>query len=236
MPRTVQFDVGGKLCRVSRSLLNAYPDTLLARLASKGNTKRWKRWNKNNDQHTDDDLSQSPILFVDGNGDRFQYILDYMRDKEVHLPLSVPKAAILRDLEYYGFADVRPETIHDGSNSVEAATQIAKCESLYQQELEKCHRTVRKFQKKITYLTVAHACFLSYSKSGHLTGEYYLGDYSLNLMTLKDDINSSFDALDRALFDECLQLHGLKYVSHRPIDLRSSNSIWYYVSLHPLSS
>ena len=256
---TVQFDVGGKLCRVSRSLLEAYPETLLARLAAKTKTKqkssvKWRKHDENdeNGSKNDSKMQDPATIFIDGNGERFPYILDFMRDKEVHLPLSVPKAALLRDLEYYGFDmdnGVRAEDIHDGSSSAEAAKQIAKCESLYQQELERCHRTVRTFQKKITYLNVAHACFLSYSKSGHHHAgngsdksgggrEYYLGDYSLNLMTLKDDINTSFavDAFDRNLFDECLLLHGLKYVSHRTIDLCSSRSIWYYVSLHPLSN
>lgn len=253
----MQFDVGGKLCRVSRSLLDAYPETLLARLAAKTKTKHKSnsikfRQDDENGTINDSKITDQPVIFIDGNGERFPYVLDFMRDKEVHLPLSVPKAALLRDLEYYGFDmenGVRTEDIHDGSSSAEAAKQIAKCESLYQQELERCHRTVRTFQKKITYLNVAHACFLSYSKSGHHhagTGsdksgggrEYYLGDYSLNLMTLKDDINTSFavDAFDRSLFDECLLLHGLKYVSHRSIDLCSSTSIWYYVSLHPLSA
>ena len=49
-------------------------------------------------------------------------------------------------------------------------------------------------------------------------------NYTLNLKTLKDDINTSFvaDASDRNLFDDCLLLHGLQYVSHRTIDLRST--------------
>lgn len=212
-PTTVQFDVGGTVYKVSRSLVNAFPQTMLARLISK----TWQ-------------IDPNATIFIDRNGERFLYILDYMRDKEVHLPLSIPKAALVRDLHYFGFDDILVDHIHAGYGSAEAATQIAKCESLYQQELEQCHRTVRTLQKKITYLNVAHACFLSYSRSGQLS-EFYLGDYSLNLMTLKDDINSALESFHKELLDECLELHGLKYVSHRPTELRNCNSIWYYVTL-----
>lgn len=215
---TVQFDVGGTVYRVSRSLIERYPKTLMARKISR----TWQ-------------LNPKASIFIDRNGDRFQYVLDYMRDGEVHLPLSVPKESFILDLEYFGFVDIDPQSIHDGYGSVEAVKQIARCEALYQQELEKCHRTVRMFQKKITYLNVAHACFLSYTRSGILS-ELYLGDYSLNLMTLKDDINSAFDSFNKELFDECLQIHGLKYISHRPIELRTYNTIWYYVSLNSLQA
>ena len=80
--------------------------------------------NDNSSTIDDADQQQQPIFLIDGNGDRFPYILDYMRDKEVHLPLSVPKAALLRDFEYYGFDlnhNIRVEDIHDGSSSVESS-------------------------------------------------------------------------------------------------------------------
>ncbi|CAB9496770.1 POZ domain-containing protein KCTD8 [Seminavis robusta] len=219
---TVKLDVGGTVYKVSRSLIESFPGTMPAKLVS-------KRWTTRADDDT--------MIFIDRNGDRFQYVLDYMRDNEVHLPLSVPKAAIVKDLEFLGFTNIDTNSIHDGAASAEAATQIAKCEALYQKELELCHRTVQRFQKKITYLNIAHACFLSYSKCGHLLStEFYLGDYSLNLMTLKDEINSAFDNFDRTLFDECLIIHGLKYVSHRPIELRTPHAIWYNLSLTAVQS
>lgn len=217
--KTVQLDVGGTVYKVSRSLIESFPNTLLHRLIS-------KTWC----------IDPDATIFIDRNGDRFQYVLDYMRDKEVHLPLSVAKTAMLRDLEFFGFEHVCTNDIHDGCASAEAATQIAKCEALYQTNLEHCRWNLRKFSLKITYLNVAHACFLAYSKSGNLS-ELYLGDYSLNLIALQEDINDAFENFDKDLFDECLALHGLKYVSHRPMDLHSSSkTIWYYVSLKTLPS
>jgi hypothetical protein len=80
---TITFDVGGTIYKVSRSLINQYPDTMLARMVS-------DTWLNGN---------QKEPLFIDRNGERFQYCLDYMRDgPEVALPIAVPKYAFLKDL------------------------------------------------------------------------------------------------------------------------------------------
>eukprot|EP00535_Pseudo-nitzschia_heimii_P006100 CAMPEP_0197185166 /NCGR_PEP_ID=MMETSP1423-20130617/11334_1 /TAXON_ID=476441 /ORGANISM="Pseudo-nitzschia heimii, Strain UNC1101" /LENGTH=177 /DNA_ID=CAMNT_0042636151 /DNA_START=109 /DNA_END=642 /DNA_ORIENTATION=- len=88
--KTVRFNVGGTIYEVSRSLLDRYPDTMLARLAS-------DTWKTNGDD-------ENAALFIERDGDRFRYCLDYMRDCGiVNLPLTVSRAAVLLDLEYYGF-------------------------------------------------------------------------------------------------------------------------------------
>jgi hypothetical protein len=46
-----------------------------------------------------------------------------MRHKEVWIPLSVPKEALLQDLDYYGF-DVDPSKIHGGSS--DSLTQMQR--------------------------------------------------------------------------------------------------------------
>mmetsp|Transcript_1179 Transcript_1179/g.2393 ORF Transcript_1179/g.2393 Transcript_1179/m.2393 type:complete len:94 (-) Transcript_1179:697-978(-) len=69
--QTVTFNVGGKHYEVSISLLEGYPDTVLAEKAFMETT--------------------SPI-FLDRDPDRFAYCLDYMRDNgRVNLPESVTK-------------------------------------------------------------------------------------------------------------------------------------------------
>ena len=93
---TVTFDVGGSIYRVSRSLLEQFPNTMLARLASK----TWQL------------AAFSDPLFIDRNGERFQYCLDYMRDRgKVVLPATIPKESLIQDLVYYGFEDVDQSTI-----------------------------------------------------------------------------------------------------------------------------
>jgi hypothetical protein len=85
MQETVQFNVCGRGYTISRSLLKLYPDSLLAMSASKS----WQE-------------DPTAEIFIDRDGDRFRYILDYMRDGNVVLPCTVSKEAVLADLEYYG--------------------------------------------------------------------------------------------------------------------------------------
>ena len=58
----VQFDVGGRLFKTSRSLIDKHEDTMLARLVS-------------------DTWQEDPTkpVFIDRNGDIFAHVLDYLR-------------------------------------------------------------------------------------------------------------------------------------------------------------
>jgi hypothetical protein len=68
--KAIRLNVGGTRYEVSRSLMEMYPDTMLARLTSDD-------WSNADDQE----------VFIDRNGPRFQYVLDYMRDqKRLHWP------------------------------------------------------------------------------------------------------------------------------------------------------
>lgn len=88
----ITFNVGGKIYSVKQSLLNRYPETMLGITSS--------LWNNN--EHNNNE----PI-FIDRNGDRFSYIIDYMRDQQkIMLPFSITKESIVKDLEFYGFDDI----------------------------------------------------------------------------------------------------------------------------------
>jgi len=68
----------------------------------------WNQDQGNIDEEDDDNDDDGeggvpPALFIDRNGERFQYILDFRRDNEVHLPVTVSKATFGKDLEYFGF-------------------------------------------------------------------------------------------------------------------------------------
>lgn len=105
--KTVVFDVGGRLYRVSRSLLEAFPETLPTRAAS-------DTWRTDN---------RRPV-FIDRDSERFRYILDYMRDGIVHLPLTESKTALLHEFEYYGFANVKDDVVNTRDAHVTAATAL----------------------------------------------------------------------------------------------------------------
>ena len=62
----ITFNIGGKIYQVSKDLLNKYPDTMLYMVTSEIET------NNHNEP-----------IFIDGNSERFPYIIDYMRYQEV---------------------------------------------------------------------------------------------------------------------------------------------------------
>jgi hypothetical protein len=62
-----------------------YPKSLLAKTAS-------SPWNQDD----------SKEIFIERDGDRFRYVLDYLRDGLVFVPATVAKEAVMLDLNYYG--------------------------------------------------------------------------------------------------------------------------------------
>ena len=81
---TITFNIGGTVYKVSKSLLEKFPGSLLERCAS-------KTWNEGDDE-----------VFIEGDGTRFRQVLDYMRHSEVTLPRGESTASFLKELEYYG--------------------------------------------------------------------------------------------------------------------------------------
>ncbi|GFH56362.1 hypothetical protein CTEN210_12838 [Chaetoceros tenuissimus] len=82
--RTIKFNVGGTHYEVSKSLLENLKGSMLERSAS-------KVWNEGGNEE-----------FIEGNGHRFQYVLDFMRHGKITLPNSDSSDAFLTEMEYYG--------------------------------------------------------------------------------------------------------------------------------------
>lgn len=85
----ITFDVGGRIYRVAKDVLQKFPNTVLCTLAS----------------DIDSSNEDNPI-FIDRNDDRFQYVLDYMRDvnnSSFNLTSTINQDAFFNDMEYYGF-------------------------------------------------------------------------------------------------------------------------------------
>ena len=95
MTNIVLFNVGGKQYKVSRSLLEMHPNTMLTRSAS-------EHWLHNPDAE----------VFIERDGIRFEFVLDYLRDDgHVILPITVPKPSFVADLVYYGVENIDESTI-----------------------------------------------------------------------------------------------------------------------------
>lgn len=89
-PKTIKFNVGGKRFEVSRDLIIRDSDngeTMLSRLVS-------STW-------MEDPKSE---VFIDRDGDRFTYVLDYLRYGEVTLPMNISETLFYKDLDFFGIA------------------------------------------------------------------------------------------------------------------------------------
>ena len=93
--QVVKFNIGGRKYEVARSLLESYPDSMLYKSAS-------KVWLENPDEE----------VYIERDGNRFAYCLDYLRDKKCYLPFTVSKDAVMKDLKYYGIENVDERNIH----------------------------------------------------------------------------------------------------------------------------
>jgi hypothetical protein len=87
--KTVHFDVGGKIYKVAEDTLMKYENTVLAKMVS-------KNWNKGNNLEP---------LYIDRNGERFQYILDWYRDGRITVPRTVAIEAVKGDASFFGLPD-----------------------------------------------------------------------------------------------------------------------------------
>ena len=82
---TVTFNVGGQKYEISRSQFDKYPDSMLAKTVSD----RWL-----------EDPSQE--IFIDRDESLFSYVLSFIRDGKVFLPMYMVKGNFIKELEYYG--------------------------------------------------------------------------------------------------------------------------------------
>ena len=85
----IKLNVGGVRYDVSQSLLDRFPCSMLSKLVS-------DTWIEG---AMDEDTKE---VFIDRNGERFQYVMDYMRDGVVELPMSIPRGQLVMDMNYFG--------------------------------------------------------------------------------------------------------------------------------------
>lgn len=155
---TACFDVGGTPYKVTRSLLEQHPDTMLTRMAS-------ETWQSNPEES----------LFVERDGERFRYVLDYMRDGQVSVPGGqggVTRTSLLNELTYFGFADVDPGTITVEFAHLEAPKYLSWVTDEYKQKLETLTRQRDEKNVEIACTIVAHACCVRYMTTGNQNVEF----------------------------------------------------------------
>jgi BTB/POZ domain len=186
----VKFNVGGKRFDVSRSLINAFPHTMLSKVAS-------ETWQK-----ADDD----PI-FIDRDCERFHYVLDYMRDGYTSIPFNITRDAVLNELSYFGFENVDPETItvqHSPSSAVNLVASYYHKHPLMIQSLNLAF-------KRFDHYIKTSAVYFDLSKSeyapyGNFITHNYEGDF-------KKSTGPSKAYRENSLLQKCCREFGIEYIS-----------------------
>ncbi|KAL3928662.1 MAG: hypothetical protein SGBAC_012553 [Bacillariaceae sp.] len=142
--KTVLFNVGGKIYEISKSLLQAFPNTLLATKAST--------------------QTVSPI-FIDRDADRFAYCLDFMRDNgKVHLSETVSKTSLVEELKYFGFANIDEALINDTWSKRQTAMRIADIIMESEQNIMESEQNIIDMDRKVKLERIALHLFKEFLK------------------------------------------------------------------------
>ena len=128
--KIVKLNVGGTRYEVARSLIETHPESMLARLIS-------EQWQED----------PSKEVFVERDGGRFKYVLDYLRDGKVLLPaFSVPKEVLEKDFEYFG--------IHLAQDPIELDTAGKLSLKFFAASMDDLNKRIRESD----FLRFARAC------------------------------------------------------------------------------
>ena len=215
MVDTVKFSLRGRVVEVTRTLLAEYPNTVLAVAAE-------TRWRRGGGEGTEEEDGGAAPIFFDRNPDLFHHVLDYMCNKgKVFLPQTVAKEALLQELDYYGFENVRAGRIlADWPLPSKKATkhpwvairdkmqaQVDRCEK----ELFSSSRTFRVTRSRLQHSKFAKECFVEYACEKKKSDE--CGDrYECTRVALQKGISLEF-----TLLDEFLEAAGLKSDGYDPV-------------------
>lgn len=92
----ITFNIGGRRYEVSCSLLKLHPDIMLTKSAS-------GQWREDPNEE----------IFIERDGPMFRYVLQYLRDGKVTLPITESKEALVTELHYYGIDITDDESINE---------------------------------------------------------------------------------------------------------------------------
>ena len=167
----VKFNVGGSIYEVSRSLLDQFPNTMIARAAS-------TMWNKKT-------RSKDKPIFIDRNGDRFAYVLDYMRDNidSIFIAVNVP----LHDFH------TQTKSMKNMYNK-----KIDEMEKFVKAQLDAAEEQVKDVRKEIAVMKFARDCYCN-----------VLQNQSTKVYNRPPDSLKLNDPNDKALFEKHLNMFGL---------------------------
>jgi hypothetical protein len=137
---------------------------MLSRMAS-------ETWHKN----------PGETIFVERDGRRFAFVLDFMRDAKVSFPACVPnsgitKSSILDELSYFGFENVDEGCVQAEFPEFQGPKFIAQITEGFEKERSKLIEERDQLNVEIAAVTVAHAVAIRRMGSGTARIEFNIAD------------------------------------------------------------
>ena len=202
-PKRVRFNVQGEIFEVTKSTLELCRDTVIGRAAAKS-------WSG----------GMSEEIFIDRDKTRFRYVLDYIRDGHVNLPMTESREGFLKELEYYNFYEIEENAIVVGTVA-EAGRMIGAIASNVHDEVRDIDNSIRDWEKKIQKailrkkaLKIAHGLYLRSQDDNLGKGGITLRVGEINdLKSVRDLANDNYGSYASEILAEHLQRYGLELVS-----------------------
>lgn len=190
----VRFNVGGRRYDVSRSLLNMNKGTMIYAFM-KAACQR----------------DPNSEVYIERNGERFQYCLDYLRSGKVDIPFHVSKEALISDFQFCGIKYMSENIFCD-----------YKCMSLSEIISVRSEGSVL-FDSRMNpvnesnfnaYQSLAHACMLRYKKNGALAIRFD-SENNPEQYWKSRCIFRKFTVGDKHAIDQSLNVYGFQYVKRK---------------------
>jgi len=207
---SVTFDVGGRTFKVSRSLIKQHEKSMLARLVS-------DTWQSVKDSE------KASNLFIDRDGDRFAYVLDFLRYGHVQLPYNISKELLILDLDFFGIDGATDETItvgHDYYCHFSKVSELHIMKANLMAQVKGILVQVKEIDYTFATITLSSIYFEKYIQNGALSFVCYFRngiDDQGEMRVLRNELLAkTTDAKTSIAFimvNKCLKEYGLKLVT-----------------------
>jgi len=195
---TVTFNVGGTTFEVATSLIEQHGTTMLARLVSD----TWQGVK---------DSDKASNLFIDRDGNRFAYVLDFLRYGHVTLPYHISRELFLLDLDFFGIEGATDETVIVGHDYYGHFSKVSEMHSLR----AKLIAQVKDIDRTIAAISFSSRYFEQYVAKGslHMSVEIRKGIDDEGVLLLFRERLHNNRSCDFALLNKCLKEYGLELFS-----------------------
>lgn len=141
--RIVRLNVGGTRYEVSRNTLMRLEGSMLAILISG----QWREGDVEDE------------IFIDRDGNRFKYILDYLRSDWVYVSDLSDQAALKDDFEFFGInADMSKVSVMGDFTAINELSE----------DIEKCEKTILEKKRKIAAIQESYRLANVFSKAASI--------------------------------------------------------------------